>query len=78
MRALVWIDHGSAKVFLSDDLGDWKNMRGVVTRTMEYSYSKEEIAYVSEANSEYEFENRVKEVTADDECFEHFEFVGAE
>lgn len=74
MKVLVWQDHGQVTVLS----GSLHAIVGKTLVTMAFSYSEEDIKYVSSYTSEFDFEIRVRNITVDDECFEIFEFVNVE
>lgn len=74
MRVLVWQDHGQVAVLS----GTLHAIVGKTLPALMYSYSEEDIKYVSSYTSEFDFELRVRNITVDDECFEVFEFVNVE
>ncbi|MNK14404.1 hypothetical protein D3C87_325270 [compost metagenome] len=71
MRVLVWQDHGQIRLLS----GAFSDIKDVVLDAMKFSYSRMEIDHVSLSKTEVVFENRVRNTTTDDECFEVFEFV---
>jgi len=74
MKVLVWQDHGNVKVFS----GSLNAIVGKTLPAMMYSYSEEDIKYVSSYQDRNDFERRVRSVTVDDECFEVFKFAEVE
>lgn len=71
MRVLVWQDHGQVRLLS----GSFSDIKDIVLDAMKYSYSRMEIESVSASKTETSLENRVRNTTVDDECFEVFRFV---